>query len=103
MYRTYTRLEGMKKEKMIRANFKIEKDAWELFRLLTGKFQAYDEKKGKLRPATASDVLREFINEYFTEHTKEIDEILQEMRRLNVDSSLRAMLEEEEKWKKEEK
>lgn len=87
----------MKKDE-IRATFIIEREAWQLFRLMANRFRSYDEDKGITKPATASDLLREYINDFFVENKKVAFEILEELRHHNVESPLREALEQ---WKKE--
>ncbi len=77
----------------IRATILMPRDEWQIFQYIVGKQKAFSED-GKLKNATASDFVREFIFSYLSEHPEAINEMLKEARSHGIKNSLRTTLEE---------
>jgi hypothetical protein len=76
----------------MRANFNIEKDTWTIFKTMCSKLKAIE--KGKERQATATDVLKELIFEWITEHENLLNEVLEDMKKIGTQVKI-------EQWKGE--
>jgi hypothetical protein len=77
----------------MRANFNIERDTWTVFKTMCSKLKAIE--KGKERQATATDVLKELINDWIIENEKLLNEVLEDMKKIGTQVKI-------EEWKKEE-
>lgn len=76
----------------MRANINIERDTWIVFKTMCNKLKAVDH--GKERQATATDVLKELINEWIIEHKNLLDEVLEDMKKIGTQVKI-------EEWKEE--
>jgi len=74
----------------MRANFNIERDTWTVFKTMCNKLKAVEE--GKERQATATDVLKELINEWIIENENLLTEVLEDMKKIGTQVKI-------EEWK----
>ena len=68
--------------KMMRANFKIERDTWLIFKTMASKLKAIEN--GKQREATATDVLKELISEWITQHESLLKDVLEDLKKVGT-------------------
>jgi len=77
----------------MRANFNIERNTWTVFKTMCAKLKAVEH--GKERSATATDILKELIFEWITDHENLLNEVLEDMKKIGTQVKI-------EEWKKEE-
>jgi len=80
---------------MIRANFNLERDAWLIFKTMSAKLKTVEH--GKERSATATDVLRELIYDWITEHESLLNDVLEDMKKMGAPVKVEEWKTEEEK------
>ena len=74
----------------MKANFNIEKDTWIVFKTMCSKLKAIEH--GKERSATATDILKELIFEWITDHENLLNEVLEDMKKIGTQVKI-------EEWK----
>lgn len=75
-----------------------DKDAWKLIQMIASKLMCY-RGNGKVTPCTGSDIVRELLEVWLDEQSEEwFPKLLEEFRRLDVQSRARQILEQ---WNEE--
>ena len=82
------------KRKLFKANFRIPREEWEIFKLILARHRAYDMETGKVRQATASDKLREDILVFIDKQQEDIQALIEETEQYAPNSQLLKKLKE---------
>jgi hypothetical protein len=84
----------VKKSKMFKANFRIPREEWEIFKLILARHRAYDMETGRLRQATASEQVRDDILVFIDKHQEDIAKLIEEIEQYAPNSPLLKTLKE---------
>jgi hypothetical protein len=96
------------REEETRVNFVMNKTQWQVFKMLVDlRHRAYDPEKGVIVNASASDVLRDFVEGYIIDNADLIPQLVAEIRKHDEYAPILKVLEtyhsEAQEMKKEQK